>query len=39
MADAVIVGSRIVREIEEQGEHAVVKVGELVGGLKAAILS
>ena len=39
VADAVIVGSRIVREIEEQGEHAVVKVGELVGGLKAAILS
>lgn len=39
VADAVIVGSRIVREIEEQGEHAVVKVGELVGSLKAAILS
>lgn len=37
VADAVIVGSRIVREIEEQGDHAVVRVGQLVANLKAVI--
>ncbi len=37
VADAVIVGSRIVREIEANTSNETVKVGELVRELKAAI--
>ncbi len=37
VADAVIVGSRIVREIEANAGNETVKVGELVRELKAAI--
>lgn len=37
VANAVIIGSRIVREIEEYGEHASEKVGQLIASLKAAI--
>lgn len=37
VADAVIVGSRIVKEVEQAGDNAVQAVGKLVANLKAAI--
>ena len=36
-ADAVVVGSRFVQTIEENGENAIAAVGKLSGSLKAAI--